>query len=248
MRTYLQIASRITILLCAVLFTASGVAFAQGTASRVTGTVVDQKGSSMPGATVTLTNEGTQVSFNTRTSDTGNYVFDSVQVGVYTIMVEKQGFKKFISSGNKIEVNLPATVNVTLEVGSVEETVQVVGAAEQVQTSSSGNFGQTVEQRSLETLPIVGSRGRNPFNFTLDGIDINETSAGGSNFTPLRPNPDMLSEFQVLTSNFTAELGRSSGAQVALVTRSGSNDFHGSAFEFYRTPRLNANEFENKQQ
>ncbi|HYP53923.1 MAG TPA: hypothetical protein VEQ42_10315, partial [Pyrinomonadaceae bacterium] len=91
---------------------------------------------------------------------------------------------------------------------------------------------------------VHGARDR-AFNFTLDGIDINESSAGGSNSTPLRPNPDSISQFQVVTSNFTAELGRSSGAQVSLVTRSGTDEFHGTLFELYRTPRFNANEYEN---
>src|SRR6185369_6932700 len=78
------------------------------------------------------------------------------------------------------------------------------------------------------------------FNFTLDGIDINESTAGGSNFTPLRPNPDSVQEFQIVTSNFTAELGRSSGAQVTFVTRSGTNQFHGNVFDYYQTPEFNA--------
>jgi hypothetical protein len=163
---------------------------------------------------------------------------------------------------------------VPLEVGDVSATVSVTGSAEQVQTSTSGNLGTTVEQRTLESLPIVGLRGRNPldllnfqpgvvfggntggavnvngsrdraFNFTLDGIDINESTAGGSNFTPLRPNPDSVQEFQIVTSNSTAELGRSSGAQVTLVTRSGTNDFHGNIFEYYQTPRFNANSYPN---
>jgi hypothetical protein len=263
-----------------LLLSAWSIALSQGTASRVTGIVRDEKGASIPGATVTLTNEASEVSFTTETTDAGTYVFDSVQVGIYRVSVEKQGFKKFVSGGNQINVNQPATVNVQLEVGAVQEVVQVTGAAEVVQTSTSGNFGNTVEQRSLEALPIVGDRGRNPllfislqpgvigngragtggntggnvhvhgsrdraFNFTLDGIDINESSAGGSNFTPLRPNPDSIDQFQVVTSNFTAELGRSSGAQVSLITRSGGEDYHGTLFELYRTPRLNANEYEN---
>ncbi|HLL14529.1 MAG TPA: TonB-dependent receptor [Pyrinomonadaceae bacterium] len=263
-------------LLCLVLLTSGigGGALAQGTASRVTGTVVDPSGAVVPDATVTLTKEGTQVSFTTQTTSTGNYVFDSVQIGTYTVSVEKEGFKKFVSTTNPVNINQPATVDVTLEIGGVADVVQVVGTAELVQTNSSGNFGNTVEQRTLESLPIVGVRGRNPlalinlqpgvvsgantgggvhvhgardraFNFTLDGIDINESSAGGSNFTPLRPNPDSISEFQVVTSNFTAELGRSSGAQVTLVTRSGTNDFHGNLFEFYQTPRFIANEYNN---
>src|SRR6266540_1972037 len=269
--------TRRAFLLATLLLSFSAIVFGQGTASRVTGTVVDPSKAAIPGASVTLTNEATQLSLNTETSDSGTYVFDSVQVAVYTITVEKQGFKKFVSTGNKVDINQPATVNVTLEIGTVSEVVQVEASAEIVQTGSSGNFGNSVEQRTLETLPIVGTRGRNPlnfinfqpgvaanantgggihvhgardraFNFTLDGIDINETSAGGSNFTPLRTNPDSLTEFQVVTSNFTAELGRSSGAQVTLVTRSGTNDFHGSLFEFYQTPRFQANAFINNLQ
>jgi hypothetical protein len=249
-------------------------AFAQGTASRVTGTVLDQAGSVVPGATVTLTNEATNVSFNTETTDTGTYAFDSVQVGIYTVTVEKAGFKKFVSTSNVVNVNQPATVDVALQTGDIAEVVTVESSAELVQTSSSGNFGNTVEERPLQSLPIVGNRGRNPlsfilfqpgvtpdantgggvhvhgsrdraFNFTLDGIDINETSAGGSNFTPLRTNPDSITQFQVVTGNFTAELGRSSGAQVTLVTKSGTNEFHGNLFEFYQTPRFHANEYQN---
>src|SRR5688572_24215698 len=259
-------------LLLTVCLTA--VALGQGTASRVTGTVVDEKGSVVPGAVVTLTNEATQSVLTTETSSGGTYVFDSIQVGKYTVSVEKQGFKKAVSVGNTANVNQPLTVDVTLEVGGLAETVQILGSAEAVQTSSSGNLGNTVEQRTLVTLPIVGNRGRNPlefinfqpgvvtgantgggvhvhgsrdraFNFTLDGIDINDTTAGGSNFTPIRTNPDSLTEFQVVTSNFTAELGRSSGAQVTLVTRAGQNEFHGSLFEFYQTPRFHANEYVN---
>ncbi|HJP93152.1 MAG TPA: carboxypeptidase regulatory-like domain-containing protein [Pyrinomonadaceae bacterium] len=248
------------------------VASGQGTTSRVTGIVQDANGAAIAAAMVTLTNEATGVSFNTETSDSGTYAFDLVQVGKYTVTVEKQGFKKFISQANPVNVNLPATINATLETGTVTETVTVQAGAEQVQTSTSGNIGSTIEQHTLESLPIVGTRGRNPldllnfqpgvvfggntggavnvngsrdraFNFTLDGIDINESTAGGSNFTPLRPNPDSVQEFQVVTSNFTAELGRSSGAQVTLVTRSGSNDFHGNVFEYYRTPRLDAKSY-----
>ncbi len=263
-----------------LLLAAAAAAFAQGTASRVTGTVTDPAGAVVEGATVTLTNEGTNVTFTTTTTDSGTYVFDSVQVGVYAVAVEMQGFKKFVSTGNQVNVNQPATVDVALEVGGLADVVTVEASAERVQTSSSGNLGNTVEQRSLEALPIVGERGRNPlqfislqpgvigngragtggntggnvhvhgardraFNFTLDGVDINESSAGGSNFTPLKPNPDSIEQFQVVTSNFTAELGRSSGAQVSLVTRSGTEDFHGNLFELYRTPALNANEYEN---
>ncbi|HEV2764794.1 MAG TPA: carboxypeptidase-like regulatory domain-containing protein, partial [Pyrinomonadaceae bacterium] len=123
-------------LLCALvaLAASSPAAYAQGTASRVTGVVTDQSGAVVPGATVTLTNEGTNVSITTETTSTGAYVFDLVQVGNYTVSVEKQGFKRYVSTGNPVNINQPATVNVSLEAGSVSETVTVTAAAEQVQT------------------------------------------------------------------------------------------------------------------
>lgn len=261
----------------AVVFLALLLAFAtsvlaQGTTSRVTGTVTDSSGAAVAGATVTLTNEGTKQDLTTQTSDDGVYVFDLIQPGNYTVTVEKAGFKKFQSTKNGALVNQPATVNASLEVGDVSATVSVEGSVAQVQTSTSGNIGNTVEQRTLESLPIVGTRGRNPldllnyqpgvvtgantgggvhvngsrdrsFNFTLDGIDINESTAGGSNFTPLRPNPESIQEFQVVTSGMTAELGRSSGAQVTFVTRSGTNSFHGNVFEYYQTPEFHARSY-----
>lgn len=265
----------IALVLVAFLFSLNDIVTAQGTTSRVTGTVTDSSGAAISGATVTLTNAGTDAALTTQSSESGSFSFDLIQIGSYDLSVEKTGFKKFVSTGNTVNINQPATVNVELEVGDVSAVVNVQSAVEEVQTGTSGNIGSTVEQRTLESLPIVTNRGRNPldllnfqpgvvsginsagggvhvhgsrdraFNFTLDGIDINESSAGGSNFTPLRPNPDSLQEFQVVTSNFTAELGRSSGAQVTFVTRSGSNRFTGNVFEFYRTPELNANEYEN---
>ena len=258
----------------AVLFALTGFALAQGTTSRLTGTVTDSSGAAIAGATVTLTNEGTTTSLTTETSDDGLYNFDLIPAGTYTVTIEKAGFKKYVSTSNMVNVNLPATVNVPLEVGSVEVVVTVENSAEQVQTSTSGNVGTIIEERLVESLPIVGLRGRNPldllnyqpgvvvgantgggvhvhgsrdrsFNFTLDGIDINESTAGGSNFTPLRPNPDSIQEFQISTTNFTAELGRSSGAQVSFITRSGTNRFSGNLFEYYQSPDFNANEYGN---
>lgn len=250
------------------------VVWGQGTTSRVVGTVQDQTGAMIPDATVMLTNEATQVSFTTQTTSAGTYTFDSVQVGTYTVTVEAPGFKRFQSTGNVLTIGQPMTVNATLNIGEVAEVVEVSGTQELVQTSTSGNFGNLVEERAIKDLPIVGVRGRNPlnfvlfqpgvvegantgggvhvhgardraWNFTLDGIDINETSAGGSNFAPLRTNPDSIAEFRVLTSNFTTEFGRNSGGQVTMITRSGTNEFHGTAFWFYQTPSLHANEYEN---
>jgi Carboxypeptidase regulatory-like domain/TonB-dependent Receptor Plug Domain len=263
-------------LLTAGLLATLGVvgADAQGTTSRVLGRVTDQTGAVIPGATVTLTNDGTGVSFSTVTNESGNYVFEAVQVGRYTLTVELQGFKKFVSSGNPVNIGEPTTVTAVLETGTVNEAVEVRATSQVVQTSTSGNLGTTFDQRTIESLPIVGARGRNPltlvltqpgvvngantgggihvngardrsWNFTLDGIDTNESSAGGSNFSPLRTNPDALAEFKVLTGNQTAEYGRNSGGQVAMVTRSGTNKLSGTGFYFDRRPEYSANEWEN---
>ena len=239
------------------------------------GRVSDPSGSAVANAAVRLTNQGTNTTFPTSTTTSGAYTFESIQPGKYELTVESPGFRKFVSPGNDVTIGQPATINVKLEVGSVTESVEVSGAAQSVQTSSSANIGNVIEEKTIKDLPIVGTRGRNPvglvdlqpgvidtqaisggavvvfgardraWNITLDGIDNNESSSGGSDFAPLRTNPDSLEEFRVITSNPSAEYGRSSGAQVALITKSGTNQFHGAGFEFYRTPAFNANEWQN---
>ena len=258
-----------------VLFVcACATAFGQGTTSRVLGTVQDSSGAVVPEASVKLINEGTRQTFEARTSAAGAYAFEAVQSGAYQVDVELQGFRKFSSRNNLVNIGQPTTVNVKLEVGTLVDTVEVGASAETVQTSNSGNYGNLLSGTAIKDLPIVGSRGRNPldlvitqpgvvsgaptgggihvhgardrsWNYTLDGIDVNDSSQGGSNTTSFRVNPDMLEEMRILTGNNTAENGRNSGGQVAMITRSGSNNFHGDGFWFYRTPRLNANEWEN---
>jgi hypothetical protein len=259
-------------------------AYPQAT-SRVAGVVQDNSGAVVAGARVTLTNEATNVSVETSTTSSGSYVFDGIVPGTYTLSIVALGFATYTAKGNILTIAQPMVVNATLKVGEASEKVEVYAGAELVQTESSGNLGSLVDQKILETLPIVGSRGRSPldllelqpgvvdgsglnssgfniagggvsvngsrdraWNYTLDGIDINETSAGGSNFSPLRTNPDSIDGFRVITSNPGAEFGRSSGAQVILETRKGTNSFHGSGFYFYQTPGLNANDPGNKNQ
>jgi len=266
-----------TLLVCSCALALASSAAAQGTTSRVLGTVMDQSGGVVPGATVTLSNELTGISFTTVTTGAGTYTFEAIQIGTYSVTVELQGFKKFASSGNTVNISEPTTVNARLVAGDMTEEVEVRAAAPTVQTGTSGNIGTTFEQKTIESLPIIGGRGRNvldlvltqpgvvsgantgggthvngardrSWNYTLDGIDNNESSAGGSNFAPLRTNPDSLAEFRVLTGNVTAELGRNSGGQVNMVTRSGTNQFSGTAYYFDRRPAYNANEWENNLQ
>jgi hypothetical protein len=250
-------------------------AFGQGTTSRVVGTVSDSTGAVVPNASVKLTNENTGVSYSTTSTDAGNYVFEAIQIGLYRVEVEAPGFKKYVSPGNQLTIGQAMTVNAVLQVGAQTEKVEVVAAAEIVQTSQSSNLGPLVNQKTITDMPIVATRRRDPtailqvvpgmnngantgggghmngardraWNFTLDGIDMNETSAGGGiGNNPIRVNPESVSEMRIISSNPSAEFGRNSGATVTLVTRSGTNELHGNAFWFYRTPRLNANQWEN---
>ncbi len=249
-------------------------AFPQGSTSRFTGSVSDSSGAVLPNAKVMLSNDLTGAVFNTETNSAGNYQFEAIQSGVYTVAVEAAGFKKFSSKGNQVTVGVTTAVNVILEVGTLVETVEVEAAAEQVQLSQSGNVGPVINERLMKEMPIVATRRRDPttiltylpgmnsggntgggghmngardrsWNFTLDGIDMNEVSAGGGvGNNPIRVNPDSVAEMKIVTSNASAEFGRNSGAQVAMVTRGGTNEMHGNAYWFYRTPRLNANQWE----
>ncbi len=259
------------------LLLAAAVAAAQTGTSRVIGQVLDSTGAAVVGASVTLINEATGADYKTKTTEAGTYLFDALPPGTYTVRVEFAGFKTFVSTKNVLTVGIPLTVNIRLELGDSKVVVTVTESYERVQTSTSGNLGALVDNRTLTDLPLgleSGNGGRNPlifvrlqpgvtvgantgggthvngardraFNYTLDGIDINESSAGGSDFSPLRTNPDSLQEFRVITSNATAQYGRNSGAQVELATKSGTNQLHGNVFYFHRNSALSANEWEN---
>ncbi len=258
---------------CSVLCLSVSLALAQGTTSRISGVATDASGAAVPNAIITATNDDTGVSYSTKTSSSGTYAFDSLQIGHYTLRAEAAGFKQFVSTGNVLAIGVPTSIDPKFQIGGASESVQVEGGYDLVQTESSGNFGAVIDNVTLTQLPIVASRGRNPlaltqyipgvvqnnsanapggdivvngsrdraFNYVLDGIDDNETSSGGSSTSPSHQNPDMLAEFRVITSNPTAEFGRNSGAQILMVTKSGTNQFHGNLFEFYQSPFLQAN-------
>ena len=253
-----------------VVAVAATAALAQTGTSRIGGTVRDPNGAVVPEAAVTAKNEATNVTQTQNTSDAGLYTFTSLPVGVYTITVEKTGFKTLQKTGNILEVGTPLAVDLALEVGQVSETVNVQSGNEQIQTSNA-TIGNVVEQKSIEALPL---NGRNPlalilyepgvvqrsqgaagsgvhvngsrdraFNVTIDGIDANESSVPNPVSNLYRLNPDNVQEYKVTTNNATAEEGRNSGASVSVATRSGTNDFHGNGFYFMRNEALNANEF-----
>jgi Carboxypeptidase regulatory-like domain/TonB-dependent Receptor Plug Domain len=224
--------------LCSVVLLVSALAMGQGTTSRISGIVTDSSGAVVANATVTAVNEGTGAVYVTKSSGSGNYTFDLLQVGQYTVKTEAPGFKQFLSRGNVLAIGAPTSVNPKLVIGGSAEIVTVEGGYDLVQTESSGNLGGVIDNVTLTQLPIVGTRGRNPvalvqympgvvvnganatgggisvngsrdraWNYVMDGIDANESSSGGSNTSPPHQNPDMLSEFRVITSSPTAEFG-----------------------------------------
>lgn len=242
-------------------------AWGQATA-RLTGTVKDQSGASVAGATVTLTNEGTNISRTTKTDGEGNYLFSLVDVGTYRLTVEHSGFKKNVQGGIVLEVNQNGRLDVGLEVGQVSEVVEVSAAVPQIDTSGAV-LGKVEDTRRIEDLPLVDrdtlqlgllqagvfapdpdDGSGNPFSvsgqrsesltFMLDGAD---NSNFLSNRIVVNPNPDAVQEFKILTNNYDAQFGRSSGGIVNQVIKSGTNQVHGTAFEFLRNDVLNARDF-----
>ncbi len=252
-----------------LLISASAVSAQTGT-SRISGTVTDSSGAVIPGAAVTAVSEATGVTYTQVTTDAGLYAFTSLPTGIYTIKVEIQGFKTAVNKGNVLEISTPIAVNVVLQVGGVNEIINVEGGYEKLE-SSSAKIGNVVDQKAIESLPL---NGRNPlslitlepgvvqrsyggagsglhvngsrdraYNVTIDGIDANESSVPNPMSNMYRLNPDNVQEFRTVTSNATPEEGRNSGANIAIATKSGTNEIHGRVFEFFRNTALNSNEF-----
>jgi hypothetical protein len=242
------------------------LAWGQAGSSTIRGTVVDQQGAVIPGASVTLTNPSTGFTRSQTTNEVGKFSFELVPPGTYSIEVGSQGFKKRVLSGVQALVGSPSDLRVQMELGSVSETVTVEAGAAAVavntQDASLGNVFVTnqivelpLEARNIQSLltlqPGVTSDGyvsgarSDQSNVTLDGVDINEAQTNALDSTVLRLNSEAIREFRVATINANADMGRSSAAQVNLVTKNGSNDFHGAAFEFYRCKGFTANNFFN---
>jgi hypothetical protein len=247
----------------------SSVAFAQAGSSSVRGIVNDLQGRPVAGATVSLINEQKNFNRSQTTNDSGNYVFTAVPPGTFRIEVESTGFKKSSISEVHALVDTPTNIDITLEVGNVSETVSVTAGGDAPINTTDATLGNTFESRRITELPlnagnVVGLLSLQPgvtrtgfvnggrsdqANITLDGVDVNEQQNGLDVVTNqafssvLRVMRDSVQEFRVVTTNPNADTGRSSGAQVSLVTKSGTNDWHGSLFEYHRNTVTTANDF-----
>lgn len=254
---------------CCFALLMSTVAFAQAGSSSLRGIVTDPQGNAVRGANVTLTNQQKNFSRTQATNDDGLYVFTSIPPGTYRLEVEAGGFKKAAVSDVRAQIDTPGTFDVQLEVGNIAETVSVVAGADAPINTSDATIGNTFESRRIIELPLnannvvsilslqpgvtrtgfVNGGRSDQANITLDGVDVNEQQTGLDVVTNqafssvLRVLREATQEFRVITTNPNADTGRSSGAQVSLATKSGSNDFHGSLFHFHRNTVTTSNDF-----
>lgn len=252
------------------LFVSAGILSGQTTGS-IVGVVTDTSGAVVPSASITVIHEQTGLERETLADDAGAYIASLLPPGTYTVEVEASGFKKSVRKGISLSVQENARVDFSLGVGVVNEVVTVEGGAPAVDTRQA-SIGAVMEGKRLVELPLSGrspasllvliptvtevSAGARPTsysvnvnvaggrrsanNFLLDNARYNSIQYGEGN--PLPP-PDFLSEFKVTTNAYDAEKGLASSATVQVVTRSGSNEFHGSLFEFHRNNHLTARNF-----
>jgi hypothetical protein len=228
----------------------------------------DSTGAVVPGVKVTATNVDTNLSQTTLTDAAGEYRFLSLPVGTYRVDAELSGFQKFTTGNIILAVDQQRRVDITLQVGSVQESVEVQANAVQVETAST-QMGTVIDDHSIENLPLNGrsyidllsiqagvapetganaSLGLISVNgqreasnaFLVNGGDVNE---GRNMGTGIIPNLDSVAEFRLITNSFDAEYGRFSGAVMNAITKSGTNGFHGTVFEFLRNSDLDARSF-----
>ena len=233
---------------------------AQGVFGTISGAVHDSQGAAIPGATVLITNVDTGVAREVVTNDVGIYYATSLTPGAYRVEAQMPGFKKAVIANVKLEVSANLKINLALEVGEVTEIVNVTSEAPLLTTQQS-NLGQTVSQQQIEQLPtgrnlfsllplsagvsqqigcdgcenngnmrINGDRPRSQ-DYILDGTTINAPVFGGQAFNPAL---DSISEFRVETNSMSAEYGKAGGGIVIAVTKTGTNEFHGSGYWYFR--------------
>lgn len=252
-----------------VMLAISASAWAQAGTAALTGTVKDTQGGAIPGATVTVSNPATGVTRTAVTGDRGVYTVPGLSPGTYNVKVELSGFKAHVREQVPLRVDSTTQVDAELTVGALSETVTVIEATPLI-NATDASLGNVMSQLQIQQLPLEA---RNPVallslqtgavylptgdqrsgsvsgarsdqsNVTLDGIDVNDAQWSFAYNTVLRVTPESLQEFRVSTSNYTADMGRSSAAQVSLVTKSGTNDFNGAAYWSHRNTDWSSNEY-----
>ena len=257
-----------------VLCAASTAAFSQVSTATAFGNVTDSTGAIVPNATVVFTQTDTNFTRTTKTNDQGDYRAEFLPVGPYSVKVDAEGFKQTEQKGIVLSVAQRATLDFSLQPGVQSSVVSVTAEVPQVNLGNSV-LGNTVENREIENLPLVGRnvydllnltpgvqnvQNENSIGLPMEHVIINGSTDnmvgqvtyyldGSINMTGLRstgnviPNPDAVDQFNVQTNNFSAEYGRTGAGVVSVVTKSGTNQFHGSLFEFHQETNFNANSY-----
>lgn len=250
----------------------SSSTLAQSGTSSVNGTVVDAQGQVVAGATIKLTSTGQGSTRTTTTDGSGAFAFSAVSPGAYSLEIEASGFKRSIIRDVQALVDKTTSIPVSLEIGELTANVEVsAGGIENIVNTQDASLGNNFVSRQISQLPLEGRNvvgllslqpgvtpdgavagGRqDQANITLDGVDVNDQQTGlnidqDAAFTSvLRVTPDSIEEFRVTTLNADATKGRSAGAQVSLITKSGTNEFRGNLFEYHRNTLTTANDWFN---
>ena len=255
--------------LCYCLFAALACV-AQDTTATIAGQVQDASGAGIAGARVTARNVQTGLERSMVSGESANYTLPLLPIGTYDVSAEKEGFKKLVQTGVVLQVDQHARVDFSLQVGATNDSVQVTAEVPLTQTDSS-SVGSVIDNTKVVELPLNGRQFYNLAllvpgvappaqgsilsfrggfnvagaselnnNFTLNGLDNNNQLLSAPAF---RPSIDAIQEFKILTGVFPAEYGRNSGSQVIVTTKSGTNGFHGTAFEFVRNQIFDATNF-----
>ena len=256
----------------ALLVAWPGMLAAQQGTTELRGTLRDSQGGALPGVTVIVRNQDTGMFRETVSSEDGSYFISGVVPGTYEISAELQGFKKFSQPNVRLEIGRTSTVDITLEVGALTEVVTVTAAMSTLDLTSK-EVGGTVSARELTGLPSVNRNfvgvigilpgvipsistesfgsdsisvnGQDPRNnnYMLDGANNNDDVIGQRAGTQARTPIEAVAEFQVITNQFDAEYGRTTGAIINAVTKQGTNAWRGSAFGFFKDASLTAQDY-----
>jgi hypothetical protein len=262
-----RLAIFVVLLLGSIMFI-GGRAAAQQATAQLGGKITDSSGAIIVGAEITLRNSQTGVSRKTTSNNSGEYLFTLVPIGNYEMAVKQQSFQTYQQKGITLDINQNAKVDVALRAGAPSEVVEVNANATQVDTQSA-TLGKVETTQRIQDLPLVerdtmqlgllqagifvpesedgsgnafsvsGQRSES-LTFLIDGADNNDFL--GNNMV-VNPNPDAVAEFKILTNNYEAEYGRTSGGIVNQVIKSGTNHVHGSLFEFFRNTALDASDY-----
>ena len=243
--------------------------FAQMATGSISGTVVDSTGAAIVGAEIRVASQGSGRRFSAVSSDVGSFLVPSLIPGLYSVRVALAAFKTFVARDVKVNVGETYSLLATLEVGEMVEEMIVIAGTDLVNTTET-QISKTIVKKQIDDLPL---NGRDPLNLillqagtaangntnttisgtrtsytgiTLDGVNIQDNfiRANATDFSPNRPTVQQVAEFSITTQNLGPQAGFGS-SQISLVTPSGSNDFHGEIFWFYRHDLFAANSFFN---